>query len=384
MKKQNSIDSALLFTVICFFVISLLAVYSGSGQYETQDMFYFVKRQVFWYIVGFGLMAAVAYFDYELLERLSFRLFAGGLFLIILVHFFGTNQNGSQRWISLGPMKVQPSEFMKIFVILLLAAILNRYKHQRFSFKESMIPTMNIICWTAVPFFLILIQPDLGTALVILSIAFTLMLVSGISSKMIAALIASFLAFLAFLTYLHNEHFEHFTKVIKPHQLDRIYGWLSPDEFDSTYGYQLKQAMLGIGSGQLSGSGYTKGNQVQGGNIPEAHTDFIFAVIGEEFGFIGASLLICLYLMMVYRMIHVAMHANTLYGLYICAGVVGLIVFQVFQNVGMTVGLMPVTGLALPFISYGGSALLTNMIAIGLVFSVNLRSSSYMFGRNWD
>lgn len=161
-------------------------------------------------------------------------------------------------------MKVQPSEFMKIFVILLLAAILNRYKHQRFSFKESMIPTMNIICWTAVPFFLILIQPDLGTALVILSIAFTLMLVSGISSKMIAALIASFLALLAFLTYLHNEHFEHFTKVIKPHQLDRIYGWLSPDEFDSTYGYQLKQAMLGIGSGQLSGSGYTKGNQVQG------------------------------------------------------------------------------------------------------------------------
>lgn len=152
MKKQNSIDFALLFTVICFFVISLLAVYSGSGQYETQDMFYFVKRQVFWYVVGFGLMAAVAYFDYELLERLSFRLFAGGLFLIILVHFFGTNQNGSQRWISLGPMKVQPSEFMKIFVILLLAAILNRYKHQRFSFKESMIPTMNIICWTAVPF----------------------------------------------------------------------------------------------------------------------------------------------------------------------------------------------------------------------------------------
>lgn len=270
---------------------------------------------------------------------------------------------------------------MKIFVILLLAAVLNQYKHQRFSFQESIIPTTKVICWTIVPFFLILIQPDLGTALVILSIAFTLMLVSGISSKMTAALMAAFLALLAFLIYLHNHHFEHFTKIIKPHQLDRIYGWLSPDEFDSTYGYQLKQSILGIGSGQLSGSGFTKGQQVQGGNIPEAHTDFIFAVIGEEFGFIGASLLMCLYLMMIYRIIHVAMHANTLYGLYICAGVVGLIMFQVFQNVGMTIGLMPVTGLALPFISYGGSALLTNMIAIGL--GVNLRSSSYMFGRNW-
>ncbi|WP_282062556.1 rod shape-determining protein RodA [Bacillus pumilus] len=384
MKKQYNIDFILLLTVICLFVISLIAVYSGSGQYESQDMFYFVKRQIFWYIVGFGLMAAAAYFDYELLERLSFRLFTGGIFLIILVHFFGTSHNGSQRWISFGSIKVQPSEFMKIFVILLLAAVLNQYKHQRFSFKESIIPTSKVVCWTVVPFFLILIQPDLGTALVILSIAFTLMLVSGISSKMIAALMASFLALLSFLVYLHNEHFVHFTKIIKPHQLDRIYGWLSPDEFDSTYGYQLKQSMLGIGSGQLSGSGFTKGQQVQGGNIPEAHTDFIFAVIGEEFGFIGASLLMCLYLMMIYRIIHVAMHANTLYGLYICTGVVGLIVFQVFQNVGMTIGLMPVTGLALPFISYGGSALLTNMIAIGLVFSVNIRSSFYMFGDNWN
>ncbi|MDM5321205.1 rod shape-determining protein RodA [Bacillus altitudinis] len=384
MKKQYSIDFILLLTVICLFVISLIAVYSGSGQYETQDMFYFVKRQIFWYIVGFGLMAATAYFDYELLERLSFRLFAGGIFFIILVHFFGTSKNGSQRWISFGSIKVQPSEFMKIFVILLLAAVLNQYKHQRFSFKESIIPTSKLVCWTVVPFFLILVQPDLGTALVILSIAFTLMLVSGISSKMIATLMASFLALLSFLVYLHNEHFVHFTKIIKPHQLDRIYGWLSPDEFDSTYGYQLKQSMLGIGSGQLSGSGFTKGQQVQGGNIPEAHTDFIFAVIGEEFGFIGASLLMCLYLMMIYRIIHVAMHANTLYGLYICTGVVGLIVFQVFQNVGMTIGLMPVTGLALPFISYGGSALLTNMIAIGLVFSVNIRSSFYMFGDNWN
>ncbi len=373
MKKQNSIDSALLFTVICFFVISLLAVYSGSGQYETQDMFYFVKRQVFWYIVGFGLMAAVAYFDYELLERLSFRLFAGGLFLIILVHFFGTNQNGSQRWISLGPMKVQPSEFMKIFVILLLAAILNRYKHQRFSFKESMIPTMNIICWTPVPFFLILIQPDLGTALVILSIAFTLMLVSGISSKMIAALIASFLALLAFLTYLHNEHFEHFTKVIKPHQLDRIYGWLSPDEFDSTYGYQLKQAMLGIGSGQLSGSGYTKGNQVQGGNIPEAHTDFIMAIISEELGMMGLLFVMGAYLLIMYRAVRIVQGLQDPFGKLLTIGLTFQIMIQAAFNLGAVFGLLPITGIPLPFISYGGSSLVFMMISAGIL--VNLSSS---------
>lgn len=382
-RKHINIDISLLLILFCLFIISLLAVYSGSGQYETQDPFYFAKRQVFWYLVGFGVMAGTAYIDYELLERLALRLFAGAVFLLILVHFFGTYKNGSQRWISFGVIEIQPSEFMKIILILLLASILNQYQHKRFSFTESIIPTGKIMMYTVFPFFFILVQPDLGSALVILSIAFTLMLVSGISGSMIMSLSLGFMALVAFLTYLHNHYFEIFSKIIKPHQLDRIYGWLSPHEHASTYGYQLTQALLGIGSGQMSGSGFTHGIQVQGGKIPEAHTDFIFAVIGEEFGFLGAVTLVCLYFLMIYRIIRIAISSNSLFGLYICAGVAGLIVFQVFQNIGMTIGLMPITGLALPFISYGGSALLTNMIALGLVFSVNIRSKHYMFGNDW-
>ncbi|MDO3661611.1 FtsW/RodA/SpoVE family cell cycle protein [Bacillus sp. C28GYM-DRY-1] len=172
---------------------------------------------------------------------------------------------------------------------------------------------------------------------------------------MIMSLSLGFIALIAFLTFLHNYYFEMFSKIIKPHQLDRIYGWLSPHEHASTYGYQLTQSLVAVGSGQLTGSGFTHGVQVQGGKIPEAHTDFIFAVIGEQ----------------------------SVRCLYICGGCRFNYIPSV-SKYGVTIGLMPVTGLALPFISYGGSALLTNMIALGLVFSVNIRSKHYMFGRGWD
>jgi len=182
------------------------------------------------------------------------------------------------------------------------------------------------------------------------------------------------------LIYLYFTNFELFSKFIASHQLARIYGWLNPAEYSQGYGFQLQQALLGIGSGQLTGSGFTQGYQVQSGRIPEAQTDFIFAVIGEEFGFIGTSILIILFFLLIYRIITIALNANSLFGVYICIGVIALFTFQVFQNIGMTIGLMPITGLALPFISYGGSALLTNMMALGLVTSVHLRTKNYMFG----
>lgn len=167
--------------------------------------------------------------------------------------------------------------------------------------------------------------------------------------------------------------------MIEPHQLDRIYGWLDPDSDTSGIGYQLNQAILGIGSGQLFGAGFLEGMQTQSDVIPEIHTDFVFTVIGEEFGFLGAMVLLVIYFLLFYRMIMISLTCNNLYGSYLVAGVVGLLVFQVFQNIAMTIGLMPITGLALPFISYGGSALLTNMMAIGIVLNVHYRTKNYMF-----
>jgi rod shape determining protein RodA len=379
-KQEVHIDYLLVGIIFGLFLFSLLAVYSGSGQYETADPYYFVKRQVIWYLIGTAAMISVARFDYELLERLAIPFYALGVALLLLVHFFGTYRNGSQRWISFGLFEVQPSEFMKVGLILFLAVILKKVGAQRMNFMESIPLTAKLAVFTIIPFALILIQPDLGSALVIAAVLFTLLIVSGISYQMILLMLAMFTGLIGFLVFMHNHFFDLFIKVIKPHQLDRVYGWLNPAEFSSSYGYQTTQAILGIGSGELSGSGFNQGTQVQSGRIPEAHTDFIFSVIGEEFGFIGAVILISLYFLLIYRLILIAMNTSNMFGVYIAAGVAGLIAFQVFQNIAMTIGLMPVTGLALPFVSYGGSALLTNMIALGLVFSIQIRSKKFMFG----
>lgn len=380
-RKEPQIDSQLLFILFGLFIFSLVVVYSASGQYQVDDPFYYVKRQVVWYIIGFIAMTVVMHFDYELLEKWALPLYAVGLGLLLLVHFFGTLKNGSQRWISFGFFELQPSEFMKLFLVLLLAYYLSRVGEKSLTFMQSIPITLKLLSFTIVPFFLILIQPDLGSALVIAAVLFTLIGVSAISYKIMLLLLSGFAALITCLVYLHNHFFDIFIKIIKPHQLERIYGWLSPENFSSSYGYQLTQSMLGIGSGQITGSGFNQGSQVQSGRIPEVHTDFIFAVIGEEFGFVGASILICLYLLLIFRMVHIALRANTLFAVYIIAGIIGLIAFQVFQNISMTIGLMPITGLALPFISYGGSALLTNMIGLGLVLSVHKRSKHYMFSK---
>ncbi|MUK90381.1 rod shape-determining protein RodA [Ornithinibacillus sp. L9] len=380
--REQQIDYILLTILGCLFIFSLIAVYSGSGQYTLDDSFFFVKRQVIWYIIGIIIMFGIAYFDFELLDRVAIYLYTVGVGLLLVVHFFGTTKNGSQRWIDLGIFDLQPSEFIKIFLILQLGVLLSKIGENRIAFLASIPVTLKIALYSTIPFLLILIQPDLGSALMIAAIAASMILVSSISFKMIGLLLASGVGMILSLILLFQYNFELFSKIFKPHQMGRIYGWLSPNEYASDYGYQLKQAITGIGAGQLTGAGFNQGVQVQSGKVPEAHTDFIFAVIGEDFGFIGASILITLYFILIYRIIAIALRSNSLFGVYICIGAVGLFGFQVFQNIAMTVGLMPITGLPLPLISYGGSALLTNFIALGLVLSVQIRSRDYMFSDN--
>ncbi|WP_370569903.1 rod shape-determining protein RodA [Sporosarcina sp. resist] len=380
-ESKAHIDYSLAYILFALFVFSLLAVYSGSGQYSVSDPYFYVKRQVIWYIIGASVMVAVARFDYDILERLAWPIYSLGIVFLVLVHFFGTNKNGSQRWLSFGLFDIQPSEFMKVGLIIFLAVMLKRKGEKKLTFKESIPIMLKLVIASMIPFYLVLVQPDLGSALVIAAVLFTLLISSGISYRLIGLLFTGFSVFIGMLVWMHNHFFDNFIKIIKPHQLDRIYGWLNPHEFIASYSYQLTQAMLGIGSGQMFGSGFNQGTQVQSGRIPEAHTDFIFSVVGEESGFAGGAFLIGLYFLLIYRMIIVAISAENLLGVYIVAGSIGLISFQVFQNIGMTIGLMPVTGLALPFISYGGSALLTNMIVMGLVLSIQLRSKKFLFLR---
>ncbi|TMW71785.1 rod shape-determining protein RodA [Alteribacter natronophilus] len=382
----QQLDFTLLFLLFVLMCISLMAIYSGTTeQYVLLDDTYFVRRQVVWFAIGVILMLGAMSIDYEMFKNFSIPLYAIGMVLLLLVHFFGEDINGAQRWISVAGIMFQPSEFVKIFVILALAHLLYRITQtpRAKSFTEDAKVIGKILAVGGPPFFLILIQPDLGTALVIGAVMMTMILMSGVTWRMIGLLTSLVVAAIGFLVILHNYFYGIFTQIIKTHQMNRIYGWLDPAGDTSGLGYQLFHALQGIGAGQLYGMGFTQGAKTQGGDIPELHTDFVFTVIGEEFGFVGATVLIIVYFLLLYRMVMIAFNCNNSYGTYLVAGVVGLLVFQIFQNIGMTIGVMPITGLALPFISYGGSALLTNMIAVGIVLNVNLRTRHYMFGEDY-
>jgi rod shape determining protein RodA len=229
---------------------------------------------------------------------------------------------------------------------------------------------------TLPPLLLLMKQPDLGMSMVFTAILGSLILVSGIRWRIIFGIIFSGIVVAATLVFIFFKFPDFFHKyILEEYQLDRFYGWLAPYEYSNEQGFQLIRSLLAIGSGELYGKGY-QNLEVY---LPEAHTDFIFGVIAEQFGFIGASIVISLFFLLVYRMIHTALESHDLFGSYLCAGVIGMITFQVFQNIGMTIGLLPITGLPLPFISYGGSSLATYMIAIGLVLNVRSRTKKFMF-----
>ncbi|NEU30000.1 rod shape-determining protein RodA [bacterium LRH843] len=378
----QQLDYTLLFLMFVLMCFSLLAIYSGSGQYHS-DPTHYVKLQIIWFIIGIVAMVSMMVLDYDLFKNFSIPMYGVGMLMLLLVEFspLGVFKNGATRWLNIGVTDIQPSEIMKIFVILALAHLLYRITMNRVSkdLKSDLIIVAKLFAVGLPPFFLILKQPDLGTALVIASIMGTMLLVSGVAWRIILFIVLSAFAGIIALIWLHDHYFDVFSKIIESHQLDRIYGWLDPYGYQGSYGYQLVMAMRGIGSGQLYGSGFMQGIQTQSDRIPEIHTDFIFTVIGEEFGFIGATILIVTYFLMFYRMIIIALTCNNLFGTYLVSGVIGLLVFQIFQNIAMTIGLMPVTGIALPFLSYGGTALLTNMLAMGIVLNVNMRTRHYMF-----
>ncbi|ADU31547.1 rod shape-determining protein RodA [Evansella cellulosilytica] len=381
----QQLDFTLLFLLFLLMCISLMAVYSGSAAVTDRwslDPLHFVQRQVIWFGIGTLLMLAAMSIDYEVFKSFSIPLYAIGMLLLLGVHFFGEERLGAQRWLEIGPIAFQPSEFVKIFVIIALAHLLFNItkKPREKSFKSDCYVVGLILAVGMPPFVLILIQPDLGTSLVVAAIMFSMILLSGVTYRMIGLLGALALSAIGFLVWLHNNFFEIFIDIIKPHQLSRIYAWLDPSANIAGDGYQLFHAIQGIGAGQLYGSGLGQGVKTASGDIPELHTDFIFTAIAEDFGFFGATLLIVIYFLLLYRLVIIAFNCNNTFGTYLVAGVVALIVFQVFQNIGMTVGLVPITGLALPFISFGGSALMANMIAIGIALNVNIRTKHYMFG----
>lgn len=361
----------LVITVLAIISVTLISSAMGGGQYSAN----FSIRQIIYYILGAIMAFLIMIVSPKKIKHNTYLLYF--IFCILLIGLLILPEtaitpviNGAKSWYSFGPISIQPSEFIKIILILALAKTVSRHNQFTFnkSFQSDLMLFLKIIGVSIFPMLLILLQNDLGTTLVICAVIAGVMMVSGITWRIlapifIAAIVGGASIILAIIfkpTLIEN------LLGIKMYQMGRINSWLDPYTYSSGDGYHLTESLKAIGSGQLIGKGYNHGEVY----IPENHTDFIFSVVGEEMGFIGSVVLILIFLFLVFHLIRLASKINSQYNKVFIIGYVSLIVFHVLQNVGMTVQLLPITGIPLPFISYGGSSLWSLMTGIGVILSI--------------
>ncbi len=370
-RHLKELDWSIILILLGLGVFSYLGI---SGSAVGPDL---AGKQVIWYLVGFVILTAILLFDYRIYRGLAYIFYGFGILLLIGV-FFTPERNGATSWYNLGPVLFQPSELMKLFVILTVARYLAKKeeKGERFEKFYQLFPLFMLI---GVPLLLILVQPDLGTSLVFTGIMSTMLVAGGVRFLHFAYLGSAAGLFFGFMAFLYNFKEKLFFKIIKPYQWKRIEYWLNPDLDAMGWGFQLKQSLIAIGSGQLMGKGVNTATQASYGWVPVGESDFIFTVIAEKMGFIGAGMLMILFFFLIYRMIRIAMETKDPFGSYVVSGVVGMLTFQIFENIGMTIQLMPITGIPLPFISYGGSSLITNFLIIGIVLNIGMRKQRLRF-----
>lgn len=354
------IDYSLIFLVLVLCFLGLLVIYSTTQpKISNEEDMQFTKRQLLYILVGLFLCFIVATIDYHQLEKIAIPIYILAIIMLVYVLLFGKTMGGSRRWIKVAGFDFQPSEFAKIALIIFLADFLSRQKDKLSNFLYFLLPFL----FTGVLMLLITKQPDLGTAIVFLAIVLFMIYVAGIEWKYILMisllLVASFPVLWSFL---------------KDYQRKRIIFFLNPELDPLGAGYNIIQSKVAIGSGGLLGQGLFSGIQSQLKFLPAQHTDFVFAVIGEELGFFGALLLLSLFILLLWKGIKIAQEAPDLLGTFLATGVVAFMFFHIFVNIGMVMGLVPATGLPLPFISYGGTFMITNFIGIGLLLNVHLRS----------
>jgi rod shape determining protein RodA len=381
-QSSSKLDFGLVLILMLLFLSSCVAIYSAqtTGQYNEN----FLLKQIVWYIAGSGIIAAVITLDSEQWMKITWYVYGIGIallaFLIVAPESIAPHINGAKSWYKVpGLGSLQPSEFFKVFLILALSRVIvdHHQKHLTKTIQTDLWLLMKLGIVTFVPLLFVMQQPDLGTSLVFMAILLGMIFVSGISWKILTAIFGSALIFISTIFYFilwKPDILEKYLGV-KQYQFARIYSWIDPYHYQDSSGYQLTRSLLAIGSGETSGKGFGT-REVY---LPESHSDFIFSVIGEEFGFIGASILVSLFFMLIYHITKVGMETKNNFYTYICVGVISMITFHVFENIGMTIGLLPITGIPLPFISYGGSSLMGNMFAIGLIFSIRYHQKRYMF-----
>lgn len=361
-QNQNRI---IIILTILIIAIGLLALYSVT--YQRQDLYKSVfLNQLVRAVIGLVILFLVSNFNYRRFYDFAYIIYGLGIFLLVVVLFMGREILGARRWIELFGLNFQPSELAKLGVILLLARI---YSHRQIYktntnlymtgarfFYDLVLPFLFVF----VPMIFIILQPDLGTALLLIPVFLALLLVSEVSIKYIF----SFIALLIFSMPV----FWHF---LRPYQRERLLVFINPNVDPLGAGYTIIQSKIAVGSGGFFGKGWLAGTQNQLNFLPERHTDFIFSVIGEEWGFLGAMILLFLYAILIFYMIKVALQTNDKFAKFLTIGFVSLFTFQVVINISMTIGICPVVGLSLPLISYGGSSMFTFLVFIAILLNIN-------------
>ncbi|TCS79066.1 rod shape-determining protein RodA [Tepidibacillus fermentans] len=358
------------------FIIFSLGIFSYLGILSAKPDSSFALKQIIWYGIGFFVLIVMLLIDYEVLIHFTYVLYGIGLFLLLVLLFVAGKTKGITGWFEFGSVKFQPSELMKIITIITLANYLNKRGERPFERFVDLYPIFLIV---GAPLLLILLQPDLGTALVFISLTLSMMLVYGVKFRHFAILGGIGSLGILVLAFLYNFKQDIFFKIIEEYQWHRLTSFIDPSSDPLGSGYQVTQSLIAVGSGMLKGVGLHQGRQGRYNWVPEAHTDFIFSVLSEELGFIGSSLLVLLFFLLIYRVVRIGIESKDRFGTYVAAGIVGMWVFTIFENIGMTISIMPITGIPLPFVSYGGSSVLANFISAGLILNIGMRRKTLMF-----
>jgi rod shape determining protein RodA len=361
------LDPLLVLAAVGLVLCSCVALKGATRDDIPGDPLYYVERQAVYGVVGVLLMYGVSRLDYSRLRELKYVLYGTLIGSILLVFGVASATRGSKRWIETPLLNVQPSELGKVLLVLALSG----FVVDRMRAAASRQTTARVMVLGLVPAMLVMAQPDLGTSLVYVVGTLALLFVAGAPWRHFAALAAlGAVALSLSLVALPAAGVE----VLQPYQVDRLTSFLHPSDVSGDEGYQQQQSKVAIGSGEKTGRGVDNATQTGLGYLPEHHTDFIFAVVGETYGFAGAALVLSLYALLIWRGLHILTIAKNLYGALIAGGITAMLLFQIFVNVGMTVGIMPITGVPAPLLSFGGASMLVTFMAIGLLQSVHAQA----------
>lgn len=355
-------DWTLLGIVLAIASIGILNLYSATAKMEMAGTPLYLK-QIFWLLIGLAVMVTIAFVEYRFYSDFAYIVYSIALFLLIVVLGYGMITSGAQRWVKIGSLSFQPSEFVKISLILALTKFFHRPPHRKgYSLKQLPFPFFLLL----LPMGLILKQPDLGTAIILLLVFFSILIFVKIRW---ASLLTIGLAGAAVVPLLWS--------FLKEYQKKRIITFFNPDLDPLGAGYHLIQSKIAVGSGGIFGKGFMKGTQCKLGFLPEQQTDFIFSALGEEWGLVGSLFVVGLYFALVLWGLRIAVQAKDRSGAILAFGVVAMLFWHVFINIGMVLGMMPVVGIPLPLLSYGGSFIISTFIGVGLLLNVSMRR--YLF-----